>query len=120
MSGLRLEGVAKSYDGLRALQPLDLDAADGELLVVLGPSGCGKSTLLRVIAGLGLGPWDVLHQGLSRQTGLPIGWVVIAGGTSCTIGPTLERQGATSWMSNARRHWEVAMFHCRITRVSRS
>jgi ABC-type sugar transport system ATPase subunit len=49
---LRLEGVAKSYDGAPALRPLDLAAADGELLVVLGPSGCGKSTLLRLVAGL--------------------------------------------------------------------
>ena len=52
MSGLTLQGVAKSYDGVSALRPLDLDAADGELLVVLGPSGCGKSTLLRLVAGL--------------------------------------------------------------------
>ena len=52
MSGVTLEGVAKSYDGLPALRPLDLEAADGELLVVLGPSGCGKSTLLRLVAGL--------------------------------------------------------------------
>jgi len=52
VSGLSLEGVAKSYDGVPALQPLDLEAADGELLVVLGPSGCGKSTLLRLVAGL--------------------------------------------------------------------
>jgi uncharacterized membrane protein YczE len=37
----------------------------------------GASIALMVRAGLGLGPWDVLHQGLSRQTGLPIGWVVI-------------------------------------------
>jgi multiple sugar transport system ATP-binding protein len=49
---LRLEQVRKDFDGVRALQGLDLDAADGELLVVLGPSGCGKSTLLRVVAGL--------------------------------------------------------------------
>src|SRR5690349_8378613 len=28
-------------------------------------------------AGLGLGPWDVLHQGLAERTGLPIGQVVI-------------------------------------------
>jgi ABC-type sugar transport system ATPase subunit len=52
VSGLSLVGVAKSYDGVPALQPLDLEAADGELLVVLGPSGCGKSTLLRLVAGL--------------------------------------------------------------------
>jgi multiple sugar transport system ATP-binding protein len=49
---LRLEGVRKDFVGVRALQGLDLAAADGELLVVLGPSGCGKSTLLRVAAGL--------------------------------------------------------------------
>jgi ABC-type sugar transport system ATPase subunit len=52
VSGLSLQGLAKSYDGVPALRPLDLDALDGELLVVLGPSGCGKSTLLRLIAGL--------------------------------------------------------------------
>lgn len=27
-------------------------------------------------ARLGLGPWDVLHQGLAIRTGLPIGWIV--------------------------------------------
>jgi multiple sugar transport system ATP-binding protein len=52
VSGVSLEGVAKSFGDVRALRPLDLDAADGELLVVLGPSGCGKSTLLRLVAGL--------------------------------------------------------------------
>ncbi len=52
MSGLTLEGVAKAYDGVPALRPLDLAATDGELLVVLGASGCGKSTLLRLVAGL--------------------------------------------------------------------
>jgi multiple sugar transport system ATP-binding protein len=31
---------------------LDLEVADGELLVLVGPSGCGKSTALRLIAGL--------------------------------------------------------------------
>ena len=35
-----------------ALAPIDLDVADGEVVVVIGPSGCGKSTLLRLIAGL--------------------------------------------------------------------
>ncbi|MEP6971437.1 MAG: ABC transporter ATP-binding protein [Betaproteobacteria bacterium] len=35
-----------------ALDGLDLDVAQGELVSVVGPSGCGKSTLLRIIAGL--------------------------------------------------------------------
>jgi hypothetical protein len=31
-----------------------------------------------VLAGFGLDPWDVLHQGLSRTFGLPIGaWAII-------------------------------------------
>jgi uncharacterized membrane protein YczE len=33
-----------------------------------------------LLAGLGVDPWDVLHQGLSRQFGLGVGtWVVIVG-----------------------------------------
>jgi uncharacterized membrane protein YczE len=38
----------------------------------------GVSIGLLVAAGLGLDPWDVLHQGLARRIGLPLGWVVIA------------------------------------------
>ena len=33
----------------------------------------GVSDALLVLGGLGLDPWDVLHQGLSRRTGIPIG-----------------------------------------------
>jgi uncharacterized membrane protein YczE len=36
----------------------------------------GVSIALMVRADLGLASWDVLHQGLARHTGLPIGWVV--------------------------------------------
>jgi len=46
-----------------ALQGLDIDVAEGELLTLLGPSGCGKSTFLRVVADLiapGRGRIDVL------------------------------------------------------------
>ena len=52
MSRLALEGVRKRFGGTTALDGVDLEARNGELLVVVGPSGCGKSTLLRCIAGL--------------------------------------------------------------------
>ena len=53
MASIRLEALRKVYPGgALALAGLDLQVADGELLVLLGPSGCGKSTALRLIAGL--------------------------------------------------------------------
>jgi putative spermidine/putrescine transport system ATP-binding protein len=46
-------GCAKTFaDGTRALEPVTLDIARGETVVLLGPSGCGKTTLLRIIAGI--------------------------------------------------------------------
>jgi ABC-type sugar transport system ATPase subunit len=52
VSRIVLEGVFKRFGGTTALGGVDLEAVDGELLVVVGPSGCGKSTLLRCVAGL--------------------------------------------------------------------
>lgn len=44
----------------------------------LGLGLFGASLALMVDARLGLGPWDVLHQGLARLLGVRIGWVVVA------------------------------------------
>ena len=52
MGSLALQGVAKSFDGIEVLHPMDLEIPHGEFLVLVGPSGCGKTTLLRMIAGL--------------------------------------------------------------------
>ncbi len=53
MARVALSHVAKVYpNGARALDDCTLEAADGELLVLVGPSGCGKSTVLRLVAGL--------------------------------------------------------------------
>jgi multiple sugar transport system ATP-binding protein len=50
---IQLEDVGKVYpDGTRAVQSLDMEVADGELVVFVGPSGCGKTSALRMIAGL--------------------------------------------------------------------
>lgn len=44
----------------------------------LGLCGFGVSLALMVRARLGLGPWDVLHQGIARLLGIQMGWVTIA------------------------------------------
>ncbi len=59
MAGLSIRGLSKRFAArdsksaqVSALEGLDLEVAEGELLVLVGPSGCGKSTALRLIAGL--------------------------------------------------------------------
>ncbi|HEX6075659.1 MAG TPA: ABC transporter ATP-binding protein [Micromonosporaceae bacterium] len=53
MAGIALRALSKEFPGgVRAVDGLDLDIADGEFFALLGPSGCGKTTLLRTIAGL--------------------------------------------------------------------
>ena len=43
----------------------------------LGLAAFGVSLALMVRARLGLGPWDVLHQGIARLLGVQLGWVTI-------------------------------------------
>ncbi|MBT3245223.1 MAG: ABC transporter ATP-binding protein [Actinobacteria bacterium] len=49
---LRVEGLRVVLGEVVVLDGLDLEVAEGEIVVLLGPSGCGKSTLLRTIVGL--------------------------------------------------------------------
>ena len=51
MSAVRLEGVAKHYAGVEAVQDVSVAVESGEFVTFLGPSGCGKTTSLRMIAG---------------------------------------------------------------------
>jgi len=48
---LLVRGLRKHFRGVRALDGVDLDVRDGEILGVLGPNGSGKSTLINVVSG---------------------------------------------------------------------
>jgi NitT/TauT family transport system ATP-binding protein len=51
---VRAQNVDKRYaNGTLALEGINLEVREGEVISLVGPSGCGKSTLLRIIAGLG-------------------------------------------------------------------
>jgi multiple sugar transport system ATP-binding protein len=53
MATVNLEKMTKVYpNGKPAVLDLDLDVAEGELMVLVGPSGSGKTTALRMVAGL--------------------------------------------------------------------
>src|SRR4051794_15646931 len=51
MGTLNLDGLAKQYGPSTAVERVDLDVPQGELVALLGPSGCGKTTTLRMVAG---------------------------------------------------------------------
>jgi ABC-type branched-subunit amino acid transport system ATPase component len=49
---LEVRGVSKHFGGLYALNHLDLEVRQGEILSIIGPNGAGKSTVFNVITGL--------------------------------------------------------------------
>jgi len=55
----------------------------------------GVSDSMLLLAGLGLDPWDVFHQGLSRRIGLGVGtWAIIVGGAVLLLWvPLRQRPG---------------------------
>jgi NitT/TauT family transport system ATP-binding protein len=74
---IRIAGVRKVFPGrpgedghedVVALDGIDLQVAQGELVCLLGPSGCGKSTLLNAIAG-----FSPPTAGLITVDGRPVG-----------------------------------------------
>src|SRR5690348_6715386 len=47
-----MKHVHKSFGAIEVLKGIDLDVAQGEVLVIIGASGSGKSTILRVVNNL--------------------------------------------------------------------
>jgi ABC-type Fe3+/spermidine/putrescine transport system ATPase subunit len=51
VTAITIEGAARTFGTVRAVDSVSIAVRDGEFFTLLGPSGCGKTTLLRMVAG---------------------------------------------------------------------
>lgn len=51
-AAIEIDGLRKSYGGIKALDKIDLTVESGEMFGLIGPDGAGKSTLYRILATL--------------------------------------------------------------------
>jgi branched-chain amino acid transport system ATP-binding protein len=49
---LEIRGLERHFEGVRAVDGVDLDVAEGEFVSIIGPNGAGKSTLFNLVSGL--------------------------------------------------------------------
>ncbi len=84
---LQINALTKRFGGLVALQNIDLNVEEGEIVGIIGPNGAGKSTLLNIIAGVhkpnsgqvifqgekisGLQPDRICRLGIARTFQIP-------------------------------------------------
>jgi branched-chain amino acid transport system ATP-binding protein len=52
MALLEVRGMSKSFRGLRAVQDVSFDVAEGAIAAMIGPNGAGKTTCFNVVAGV--------------------------------------------------------------------
>ena len=103
-----MEKLHKGWNGIPAVDGIDLEIEAGSFTVLLGPSGCGKSTTLRLIAGL-----DEVDSGR-----------ILIGGKDVTDQPASSRDLSMVFQSYALfPHLSVAeniLFGLKVRRVARA
>lgn len=68
---VHLDGLGKSYGGVRAVRDVDLQLHSGEILGLIGPNGAGKTTLVNMVTGLtppSSGTGTILSHALTPNT----------------------------------------------------
>ncbi|HVQ77800.1 MAG TPA: ABC transporter ATP-binding protein [Candidatus Binatia bacterium] len=120
-SKIQIQGVSRVFGvagrPAPALEPVDLEIADRELVCLLGPSGCGKSTLLNIVAGF-IPPTagQVLvngvpvtapgaDRGVVFQEYVLFPWLTVS--QNVEFGPSLRGMAAPERRARGRRYLEL-------------
>jgi ABC-2 type transport system ATP-binding protein len=75
-TGIRANGLTKSYGSVQAVRGIDLLIAPGETVALLGPNGAGKTTTIDMMLGLTRpDAGEVAVFGVPPATAVRSGWV---------------------------------------------
>jgi branched-chain amino acid transport system ATP-binding protein len=68
---LEIRGLTRRFGGLTAVDNVDLEICDGELVSIIGPNGAGKTTLFNLVTGLDEADAGTVRLDGRDITGLP-------------------------------------------------
>ena len=108
---LEIEGLSRSFGGLRAIDRLSFTVNEGEILGLIGPNGAGKSTLFNLINGVftpdagrirfrgtditGEPPYRIAARGLARTHQIVQPFENMTVLDNCTVGACFGRENLT-------------------------
>ena len=76
---LRLENITMQFGGVIAVNNMNLEVGEGEIVSLIGPNGAGKSTTLRTISGLVKAESGSIQWNGEELLGKPIDKIISAG-----------------------------------------
>lgn len=112
MAFISVKGLRVSYGKHIVFEDFELEAEEGEFVVLVGPNGCGKSTLISILAGelLGVGAREISVAGQ----------VTIAGAGVSDVRRSLVLQDNTSMLHPWRTAFENLAYPLELEGLSSS